>query len=205
MLCQYHVSLYYPCPDHVFSLLDSTWLIHQKYERVCVKRACSDLEPVFYIKYDYRRTLWNPVLNHNLSFLFFKLYHKTNCMYVICSDPESSFFVKGQGHCRPQHKIHLLNPIVLLLTLSAVCIIHRLFGQGWAIIVHLMIRWRLSSKQNCLNYAFILNDIFTSQGFMIHSVLLEWIVNHWLSMMPKLCPILNRCSLRWAPSQWCLD
>lgn len=119
-----------------------------------VKRACSDLEPVFYIKFDYRRTLWNPVLNHNLSFLFFKLYHKTNCMYVICSDPESSFFVKGQGHCRPQHKIHLLNPIVLLLTLSAVCIIHRLFGQGWAIIVHLMIRWRLSSKQNCLNYAF---------------------------------------------------
>lgn len=104
MLCQYHVSLYYPCPDHVFSLLDSTWLIHQNYKSVCVKRACSDLEPVFYIKFDYRRTLWNPVLNHNLSFLFFKLYHKTNCMYVICSDPESSFFVKGQGHCRPQHK-----------------------------------------------------------------------------------------------------
>lgn len=70
MLCQYHVSLYYLCPDHVFSLLDSTWLIHQKYESVCVKRACSDLEPVFYIKFDYRRTLWNPVLNHNLSFLF---------------------------------------------------------------------------------------------------------------------------------------
>lgn len=154
MLCQYHVSLYYLCADHVFSLLDSTWLIHQKYERVCVKRACSDLEPVFYIKVDYRRTLWNPVLNHNLSFLFFKLYHKTNCMYVICSDPESSFFVKGQGHCRPQHKIHPLNPIVLLLTLSALCIIHRLFDQGWAIIVHLMIRWRLSSKQNRLNYAF---------------------------------------------------
>lgn len=57
MLCQYHVSLKYPCPDHVFSFLDSTWLIHQKYESVCVKRACSDLEPVFYIKVDYRRTL----------------------------------------------------------------------------------------------------------------------------------------------------
>lgn len=81
MLCQYHVSLYYLCPDHVFSLLDSTWLKHQKYESVCVKMAWSDLEPVFYIKFDYRRTLWNPVLNHNLSFLFFKLYHKTNCMW----------------------------------------------------------------------------------------------------------------------------
>lgn len=58
MLFQYHISLKYSCPDHVFSFLDSTRLIHQKYESVCVKRACSDLEPVFYIKFeDNRRTL----------------------------------------------------------------------------------------------------------------------------------------------------